>query len=180
MTPEEFLQAINELPPDERAAYEKDVMLYGRGYVRMTADGHFERIPPEEVNEQKSSTRFGSSTENDMADYPHVPAAFINAIAEEGTKAEAIEWLQKQWNETCALLAVLHRIANIRHDAAGEPEEEATVIAADALRLNEQRSYECETCRDDPMVCASVPGLRHCEKATREEANEQNRSTEKT
>lgn len=35
--------------------------------------------------------------------YPHVPAAFINAIAEEGTKAEAIEWLQKTWNEVCAL-----------------------------------------------------------------------------
>lgn len=38
-----------------------------------------------------------------MTDYPHVPAAFINAIADEGTKAEAIEYLQKQWNETCAL-----------------------------------------------------------------------------
>jgi hypothetical protein len=35
----------------------------------------------------------------------HVPAAFINAIAEEGTKAEAIEWLQKTWNELCALKA---------------------------------------------------------------------------
>ena len=39
--------------------------------------------------------------------YPHVPAAFINAIAEEGTKAEAIQWLQEQWNETCALRAEL-------------------------------------------------------------------------
>ena len=26
-------------------------------------------------------------------------AAFINAIAEEGTKAEAIEWLQKTWDD---------------------------------------------------------------------------------
>ena len=33
----------------------------------------------------------------------HVSAAFINAIAEEGTKAEAVEWLQKLWNENCAL-----------------------------------------------------------------------------
>lgn len=32
---------------------------------------------------------------------PHHPASFINAIAEEGTKAEAIEWLQKIWNELC-------------------------------------------------------------------------------
>lgn len=34
--------------------------------------------------------------------YPHVPAAFINAIAEEGTKAEAIHYLQETWNELCA------------------------------------------------------------------------------
>lgn len=34
---------------------------------------------------------------------PHVPAAFINAIAEEGTKDEAIQFLQKQWNECCAM-----------------------------------------------------------------------------
>lgn len=38
-----------------------------------------------------------------MTDYPHVPAAFINAIREEGTKAEACDWLQKTWNELCAL-----------------------------------------------------------------------------
>lgn len=34
-------------------------------------------------------------------DAPHFPAAFINAIAEEGTKTEAVEWLQKIWNERC-------------------------------------------------------------------------------
>lgn len=33
----------------------------------------------------------------------HHQAAFINAIAEEGTKAEAIEWLQKTWDENCEL-----------------------------------------------------------------------------
>jgi hypothetical protein len=42
-----------------------------------------------------------------ITDAPHVPAAFINAIAEEGTKDEAIFWLQKQWNECCALRAEL-------------------------------------------------------------------------
>lgn len=26
----------------------------------------------------------------------------------------------------------------------------------------------CRTCNDDPKVCATVPGLRHCEKAMRE------------
>lgn len=30
-----------------------------------------------------------------------------------------------------------------------------------------EADYECETCRDDPMVCASIPGLRHCAAATR-------------
>jgi hypothetical protein len=35
--------------------------------------------------------------------HPHVQAAFINAIREEGTKAEARNHLQQQWNETCAL-----------------------------------------------------------------------------
>lgn len=40
-----------------------------------------------------------------MSDPVHVPAAFINAIAEEGTKAEAIAFLQKQWNEYWAMRA---------------------------------------------------------------------------
>lgn len=42
-----------------------------------------------------------------MSKYPHVPAAFINAIAEEGTKAEAIQFLQEQWNETCYLRQII-------------------------------------------------------------------------
>ena len=29
---------------------------------------------------------------------------------------------------------------------------------------------DCETCKGDPNVCATVPGLRHCEKANREPA----------
>lgn len=32
----------------------------------------------------------------------------------------------------------------------------------------ERATYDCETCQDDPIECAKVPGLRHCEKATRE------------
>jgi hypothetical protein len=38
-----------------------------------------------------------------VTEFPHVPAAFINVIAEEGTKAEAIYWLQRTWNELCYL-----------------------------------------------------------------------------
>lgn len=37
-------------------------------------------------------------------------AAFINAIAEEGTKAEAVEWLQKTWDENCELRAEIERL----------------------------------------------------------------------
>lgn len=45
-----------------------------------------------------------------MAKYKHVPAAFINAIAEEGTKKEAVEYLQEQWNETNHYRDVLKQI----------------------------------------------------------------------
>lgn len=45
-----------------------------------------------------------------MAEYPHVRAAFIDAIAEEGAKEEAVKFLQAQWNETCALHAENKRL----------------------------------------------------------------------
>ena len=32
---------------------------------------------------------------------PHQPAAFINALSEEGTREELIDYLQKTWNERC-------------------------------------------------------------------------------
>ena len=35
--------------------------------------------------------------------YLHVQAAFINALREEGTKEEACDWLQKTWDELCAV-----------------------------------------------------------------------------
>ena len=34
---------------------------------------------------------------------PHHPAAFINALSEEGTKKEIIFYLQKTWDELCEL-----------------------------------------------------------------------------
>lgn len=34
-----------------------------------------------------------------MANKKHHPAAFINSIAEEGTKEEAVNYLQSTWNE---------------------------------------------------------------------------------
>lgn len=52
-----------------------------------------------------------------MTDYPYVPAAFINAIAEEGTKQEAVEWLQKLWNQNCALRAKIKQMEDDVYDA---------------------------------------------------------------
>lgn len=40
-----------------------------------------------------------------------------------------------------------------------------TAMALELMRLN---GAPCATCNDDPAVCATVPGLRHCEKAQRE------------
>jgi transcriptional regulator of nitric oxide reductase len=45
--------------------------------------------------------------------YPYVRAAFINYIREEGSKAEACDWLQKQWNEICALNKEIVRVTAI-------------------------------------------------------------------
>lgn len=61
--------------------------------------------------------------------YPRVPAAFINAIAEEGTKEEAVQWLQKQWDETCALRVALCEIAALTDVNC----DEAPVMARRAL-----------------------------------------------
>lgn len=36
-------------------------------------------------------------------EYPHATAAFINALSEEGTKAETIKYLQETWNELRAV-----------------------------------------------------------------------------
>jgi hypothetical protein len=51
-----------------------------------------------------------SLTQKKESNYPHVPAAFINSIAEEGTKEEAIYWLQEVYNEVWGLRARLKAI----------------------------------------------------------------------
>lgn len=53
---------------------------------------------------------------------PHRPAAFINAIAEEGDKAEAVKYLQEQWNENCQLreqLAQYKQVCAAAYQLAG-------------------------------------------------------------
>jgi hypothetical protein len=57
-------------------------------------------------------------TENAQA--PHAQAAFINAIREEGTKADACDWLQLQWNESCALRAEVLRLTEANAALAEE------------------------------------------------------------
>ena len=40
---------------------------------------------------------------SEQREYPFVRAAFINAIADEGSKEEAVTWLQKTWDELCSV-----------------------------------------------------------------------------
>ena len=76
-------------------------------------------------------------------DYPHVNAAFINAIAEEGTKAEAVEWLQREqlarmyWQEQARELAeALKRMESERD------ENWQRYVDADAALLDAQEKRE--------------------------------------
>ena len=48
--------------------------------------------------------------------YPHVPAAFINSLSEEGTREEILRYLQEQWNETCALREQLEKARRAASD----------------------------------------------------------------
>lgn len=53
---------------------------------------------------------------------------------------------------------------------SGPPDDYTTQLKEAGYRLfaaknPDQQNPSCETCGDDPEVCASVPGLRHCEKA---------------
>lgn len=57
---------------------------------------------------------------SDEIKYPHVPAAFINAIREEGTKAEACDFLQLEWNKSCAQVAEIARLTAALAKVAAE------------------------------------------------------------
>jgi len=45
-----------------------------------------------------------------MSKAPHHQAAFINAITEEGTKSEAVRYLQETWNELCEARARIREL----------------------------------------------------------------------
>lgn len=92
-----------------------------------------------------------------MSEAPHVPAAFINAIAEEGTKAEAVEWLQKTWNELCQARAVSERM---REDTKSTLLEAAACIETFVKHSERLRPYDnvtdavatAERCRSIAMI----------------------------
>lgn len=75
-----------------------------------------------------------------MAPASH-PAAFINNIAEEGTKQEAITYLQRTWDEKCGLQAEFNElqeaaralIADIRARHPGEELRCAHLRAIDKI-----------------------------------------------
>lgn len=73
---------------------------------------------------------------------PHVPAAFINALAEEGTKDEAIFWLQKKWNERCYLKARVDELERVLREARRfiDPDRDPTALTNRAMTLQINRA----------------------------------------
>lgn len=71
--------------------------------------------------------------------YPHVQAAFINVITEEGTHKTACKYLQEQWNETCYLHKALRQIAQFKRQQITPDDfrndfETAIAIAEEAIK----------------------------------------------
>ena len=72
--------------------------------------------------------------------HPHVPAAFINTIREEGTKKEACDFLQAQWNETFALsaqlTAALAAVEQARADGHAQGLRDASLAVAEHANVD--------------------------------------------
>ena len=68
-----------------------------------------------------------------------------------------------------------NRIEELERELA-EAEAELERRQAKIMRLTQSAAEHgerpCATCNNDPAVCATVPGLRHCEKATRDSHHE--------
>ena len=99
--------------------------------------------------------------------YPHVQAAHINALAEEGTRQEMIEWLQSQWNEICYLREAINSayergIEEMQRIIDGDYEKvRATPYRNDGKpSKNDKCPHDlyfwegCENCIDDALVAA--------------------------
>ena len=67
--------------------------------------------------------------------FPHCPAAFINVIAESGTKRETIQFLQETWNELCwwKTHAESQQAERTRNEALEEAAKVADMHAGDCL-----------------------------------------------
>ncbi len=65
-------------------------------------NGEIVHIPPDDVQK--------------VAKEQHHPAAFINAIWEEGTKEEAIKYLQETWNELCEARKEIAALKGIKRE----------------------------------------------------------------
>jgi hypothetical protein len=48
MSPEEFIEILRGLPLAEQAAYQNDLALYGRGFIKKI-DVRYRRVPPNEA-----------------------------------------------------------------------------------------------------------------------------------
>lgn len=62
--------------------------------------------------------RLETTDESDDSSMKHRQAAFINAIADEGTKDEAVKFLQETWNELCEARA---EIRQLKYRLEGNP-----------------------------------------------------------
>lgn len=80
----------------------------------------------EQPSSNRSHTTIETHTSKPLYTARH-PAAFINAIADEGTKAEAVEWLQRTWDELCDLRAA--------HETTVKPEPTLAELTAEYNRL---------------------------------------------
>lgn len=109
-------------------------------------------------------------TKTDDNPAPHVQAAFINAIREEGTKAEACDWLQKIWNEKCALAARLAEVEQERdqllNDTAIHSDQRAkyedlrtSILAGEASRQDAADAIR-DLCRDNEKLAVRCGDLK--------------------
>jgi hypothetical protein len=86
---------------------------------------------------------------------PRHPAAHINVIAEEGTKDEAVLYLQKTWDELCELRAIGRRLLAADERGQGLPWQEAMADLAAALGSGNCNTPEPGLGGSDPLVPAA-------------------------
>ena len=72
------------------------------------------------------------------------PAAFINAIAEDGTKDEAVRYLQSTWDDLCDLRATVARQRGLLQEAAVKFSLNREFRAHEDFALNLLRRIEAE------------------------------------